>query len=188
METLSIFAKVTGPLIYFRSLNSYKCKLKQTETDRCVGAFDCKTLILAIYSQPLSLHAVCGLIVYSDTSVLTTVVVRCSSSCVLTNSPVPFSCLSVSQAGVGAAAAQPAEAHVAAGQRPVPRVAAPPHEGHAADRERVVIRAAPSGGGDEEEGPGAQTRSRRDPQKLVKGTVSVLISAMFTPVVLLATV
>lgn len=94
----------------------------------------------------------------------------------------------MSQAGVGAAAAQPAEAHVAAGQRPVPRVAAPPHEGHAADRERVVVGAAPPGGGDEEEGPGAQTRSRRDPHKLVKGIVSVLISAMFPPVILLATV
>lgn len=62
--------------------------------------------------------------------------------------------LSVSQTGVGAAAAQPAEAHVAEGQRPVPGVPAPPHEGHAEDRERAVVGTAPPGGGDEEEGPG----------------------------------
>lgn len=66
----------------------------------------------------------------------------------------PFS---VSQAGVGAATAQPAEAHMAASQRSVPGVAAAPHEGHAEDRERAVVGAAPPGGGDEEEGPGAQS-------------------------------
>lgn len=60
----------------------------------------------------------------------------------------------MSQAGVGAAAAQPAEAHVAESQRPVPGVPAPPHEGHAEDRERAVLRAAAPGGGDQEERPG----------------------------------
>lgn len=58
------------------------------------------------------------------------------------------------QAGVGAAAAQPAETDVAAGQRPVPGVPAPPDEGHAEDRERAFLRTAPPGGGNEEEGPG----------------------------------
>lgn len=62
--------------------------------------------------------------------------------------------LSLSQAGVGAAAAQPAEAHMAASQRPIPGVSPPPYEGHAEDRERAVIRTAPPGGGDEEERPG----------------------------------
>lgn len=62
--------------------------------------------------------------------------------------------LSLPQAGVGEAAAQPAEAHVAASQRPIPGVSASPHEGHAADRERAVIGTAPPGGGDEEERPG----------------------------------
>jgi len=60
----------------------------------------------------------------------------------------------VPQAGAGATAAQPAEAHVAAGQRPVPGVPAAADEGHAAHRERSLLRAAPPGGGDEEEGPG----------------------------------
>lgn len=69
-------------------------------------------------------------------------------------------CLSLSQAGVGAAAAQPAETHVAESQRPVPGVPAPPHEGHAEDRERAVIRAAPPGGGDEEERPGTRHTHR----------------------------
>lgn len=63
----------------------------------------------------------------------------------------------MSQAGVGEATAQPAEAHMAASQRSVPRVAAPPHEGHAEDRKCAVVRAAPPGGRDEEEGPGAQS-------------------------------
>lgn len=71
--------------------------------------------------------------------------------------PVSSLCLSLPQAGVGAAAAQPAEAHVAESQRPVPGVPAPPHEGHAEDRERAVVGAAPPGGGDEEEGPGTRT-------------------------------
>lgn len=68
---------------------------------------------------------------------------------------------SVSQTGVGAAAAQPAEADVAAGQRPVPGVPAPPDEGHAENRERAVLRTAPPGGGDEEEGPGTAVVTHR---------------------------
>lgn len=63
----------------------------------------------------------------------------------------------MSQAGVGEATAQPAEAHMAASQRSVPGVAAPPHEGHAEDRECAVVRAASPGGRDEEEGPGTQS-------------------------------
>lgn len=72
-------------------------------------------------------------------------------------SPAADRRLSLPQAGVGAAAAQPAEAHVAESQRPVPGVPAPPHEGHAEDRERAVVGTAPPGGGDEEEGPGTRT-------------------------------
>ena len=60
----------------------------------------------------------------------------------------------MSPVGAGAPAAQPAEAHLAAGQRPVPGVAEASHEGHAAHRERPLLGAAAPGGGDEEEGPG----------------------------------
>eukprot|EP00063_Salmo_salar_P077796 XP_014052631.1 PREDICTED: rab GTPase-binding effector protein 1-like isoform X5 [Salmo salar] len=46
---------------------------------------------------------------------------------------------SVSPLGAGAAAAQPAEAHLAAGQRPVPGVPEAADEGHAEDRERALF-------------------------------------------------
>lgn len=68
--------------------------------------------------------------------------------------------LSLSPAGAGAAAAQPAEAHMASGQWPVPGVPEAADEGHAEDRERALLRAAPSGGGDQEEGPGTHTNDK----------------------------
>lgn len=48
-------------------------------------------------------------------------------------------CLSLSQAGVRATAAQPAKTHVAASQRPVLGVSTPSHEGYAEDRECAVV-------------------------------------------------
>lgn len=75
-----------------------------------------------------------------------------------------FFFLSVSQTGVRAAAAQPAEAHVAAGKWPVPRIPATPHEGHAKDRECAVVRAAAPGGGDKKERSG---KSRAHTQTLM---------------------
>lgn len=63
----------------------------------------------------------------------------------------------MSQTGAGAAAAQPAEAYMAASERPVPGVPETAHERHAEDRECVIIRTASPGGGDEEERPGTHT-------------------------------
>lgn len=79
--------------------------------------------------------------------------------------------LSVSQTGVGAAAAQSVEAHMAASERPVPRVPETAHERHAEDRECVIIRTASPGGGDEEERPG--THTQEDSKSLKKSQQSV---------------
>lgn len=90
----------------------------------------------------------------------------------LLNACASPSCLSAAfslpQVGAGAAAAQPAEADVAASQRPVPGVPAPPHEGHAEDRECAVLRTAPPGGGDEEKRPGDSNSTCLPSHQVVK--------------------
>lgn len=85
-----------------------------------------------------------------------------SLNCALSSSGSP--------AGIGAAAAQSAETHLAACQRSVPGVAAAADARHAAHWECAVLRTAAAGGGDQEEGPGTSdfNEPENEPNDFIK--------------------